>query len=211
MTVREFLENFEEVSLIKQQRATDPRYATSASALRMWTHGALKTCLDFLDRSKEITSEEFTNPAWQEATHNSRDHETVHVVNEMMLKRYAIAQELPIMAWRLPMVDKYEKKFRNDAIFIYDTVKDMTAYLVPNAPCCLTINLRLEKGLSNGTHGCLHSIVLHPDEVQSRAQEICDARPGSVVLLDYPPFCVAVGIVASALSASECNIMMHRK
>ena len=32
------------------------------------------------------------------------------------------------------MVDKYENKFGHNSIFIYDTVKDMTAYFVPQAP-----------------------------------------------------------------------------
>ena len=100
------------------------------------------------------------------------------------------------------MVDKYEKKFGHNSIFIYDTVKDMTAYFVPQAPCCLTSNLRPEKGLSNGTQGRLHSIVLHADEAQSRAQEIRDAGAGTVVMLDFPPFCVTIAIDASALSTS---------
>ena len=98
------------------------------------------------------------------------------------------------------MVDKYEKKFGHNSNFIYDTVKDMTAYFVPQAPCCLTSNLRPEKGLSNGTQGRLHSIVLHADEAQSRAQEIRDARAGTVVMLEFPPFCVTIAIDASALS-----------
>ena len=79
------------------------------------------------------------------------------------------------------MVDKYEKKRGNNADIMYDTMKDMTAYVVRNAPCCLTSNVRPEKGLSNATQGHLQSIVLHPDEVQSRAQEIRDAPPGDVV------------------------------
>ena len=98
------------------------------------------------------------------------------------------------------MVDKYEKKVGHNSNFIYDTVKDMTAYFVQQAPCCLTSNLRPEKGLSNGSQGRLHSIVLHADEAQSRAQEIRDARVGTVGMLEFPPFCVTIAIDASALS-----------
>ena len=94
------------------------------------------------------------------------------------------------------------KKNGNNADFMYDTVKDMTADFVPNAPYCLTSNLRPQKGLSNGTQGGLHSIVLHPDEVQNLAQEIHDARLGHVVMLDHPPFCVTVSVDASVLSAT---------
>ena len=100
------------------------------------------------------------------------------------------------------MVDKYEKKFGHNSIFIYDTVKDMTAYFVPQAPCCLASNLRPEKGLSNGTQGRLHSIVLHAYEAQNRAQELRDAGAGTIVMLEFPPFCVTIAIDASALSTS---------
>ena len=100
------------------------------------------------------------------------------------------------------MVDKYAKKFGHNSNFIYDTVKDMNAYFVPQAPCCLTGNSRPEKGLSNGTQGRLHSIVLHADEAQSRAQESPDARAGTVVMLEFPPFCVTIAIDASALGTS---------
>ena len=98
------------------------------------------------------------------------------------------------------MVDKYEKTFGHNSNLISDTVKDMTAYFVPQAPCCPTSNLRPEKGLSNGTQGRLHSIVLHADKAQSRAQVIRDARAGTVVMLEVPPFCVTIAIDASALS-----------
>ena len=197
---RELFQKFDEVSLVKQHRATDPQYAASVSAFREWTTSALQTRMEFLDTIVEITPDEFKDPTWQETTIVSTHQKTVHAVNEVMLQRFAIARGLPIVAWRLPMVDKYEKKFGHNSNFIYDTVKDMTAYFVPQAPCCLRSNLRPEKGLSNSTQGRLHSIVLHADEAQSRAQEIRDVRPGTVVMLEFPPFCVTIAIDASALS-----------
>ena len=198
----ELFQKFDQVSLVKKHRATDPQYATAVSAFREWTASALQTRMEFMDTIVEITPEEFQDPTWHETTIVSTDQKTVHAVNEFMLQRFAIARGLPIVAWRLPMVDKYEKKFGHNSNFIYDTVKDMTAYFVPQAPCCLTSNLRPEKGLSNGTQGRLHSIVLHADEAQSRAQEIRDAGAGTLVMLDFPPFCVTIAIDASALSTS---------
>ena len=186
---RESFQKFDEVSLVKQHRATDPQYAISVSAFREWTPTASQTRMELLDTIVEITPEESKDPTWQETTIVSTDQKTVQVVNEVMLRRVAIAQGLPIVAWRLPMVDKYEKKFGHNSNFIYDTVKDMTAHFVPQAPCCLTSNLRPEKGLSNGTQGRLHSIVLNADEAQSRGQEIRDAAAGTIVMLEFPPFC----------------------
>ena len=59
----------------------------------------------------EITLEDFKDPTWQETTIVSTDQKTVHAVNKVMVQRFAIARGFPIVAWRLPMVDKYEKKF----------------------------------------------------------------------------------------------------
>ena len=185
---RELFQKFDEVSLLKQHRATDTQYATAVSAFREWTASALQKRMEFVDTIVPITLEEFMDPTWQETTIVSTDQKTVHAVNEVMLQRFTIARGLPIVAWRLPMADKYEKKFGHNSNFIYDTVKDMTLYFVPQARCCLTSNLSPEKGLSNGTQGRLHSIVLHDDEAQSRAQEIRDAGAGTVVMLDFPPF-----------------------
>ena len=181
-------------------RETPIRSSSSSSSSSPSMHGPPTAWVPC--HISSVPGSRFQDHTWQETTIVSTDQKTVHTVNGVMLQRFAIARGLPIVAWRLPMVDKYEKKFGHNSIFIYDTVKDMTAYFVPQAPCCLTSNLRPEKGLSNGTQGRLHSIVLHADEAQSRAQEIRDAGAGTVVMLDFPPFCVTIAIDASALSTS---------
>ena len=84
-----------------------------------------------MDTIVKITPEEFKNPTWQETTIVSTDQKTVHAVNEVMLQKVAIVRGLPIVAWRLPMVDKYEKKFGHSSNLMYHTVKDMSAYFVP--------------------------------------------------------------------------------
>ena len=40
---REYFQTFDEVSLVKQHRATDPQYAASVPAFREWTNSALQT------------------------------------------------------------------------------------------------------------------------------------------------------------------------
>ena len=55
---RELFQKFDEVSLVKQHRATDPQYAASVSAFREWTNSALQTRMEFLDTIVEITPEE---------------------------------------------------------------------------------------------------------------------------------------------------------
>ena len=91
---------------------------------------ALKTRMDSSDTVSEISEEEISYPSRQQATIVGTDQKTIHAVNEVMLKPFAIDQELPIVAWRLPMVDKYAKKFGNNVDFMYDIVKDMTSCFV---------------------------------------------------------------------------------
>ena len=164
---RELFQKCDEVSLMKQHRATHPQYATLVSNFREWTTSALQTHMELVDTIVEITQKEFKDPTWQETTIVSADQKIVHAVNEVVLQRFAIAQGLPIVAWRLPMVDKYETKFGHNSNAMYDTLKDMTAYCVPKTICCVTSNLTPKKALSNGTQGPLHSIFLHADETKT--------------------------------------------
>ena len=69
----ELFQKIDEVSLVKQHRATDPQYAASVSAFRKWTTSALQTRMDFLDSIVEIAPEEFKDPTWQETTIVSTD------------------------------------------------------------------------------------------------------------------------------------------
>ena len=88
---RELFQTFDEVSLVKQHRATDPQYAALVSALREWTTSALQRRMEFLDTIVEITQEEFKDPTWQETTIVSTDQKTGHAVNEAIFQRFAIA------------------------------------------------------------------------------------------------------------------------
>ena len=105
---REWFQKFDEVSLVKQHRATCPQDATSVSAFLAWTASAVQTRMEFVDTIVGIIPEEFQDPTWQKTTIVSTDQKTVHAVNEVMFQQFAIARGLPIVARRLPMVDKYE-------------------------------------------------------------------------------------------------------
>ena len=58
----------------------------------------------------------------------------------------------------------------------------------------MTANLRPERGLSNGTQGMLHSIVLSKDEPEDAYQNFLDAAPGELVQLKCPPCAVYIAV-----------------
>ena len=127
-----------------------------------------------------------------------------------MLERFAIETGNPIIAWRLPMTPKYEKQYANRMDVLYSIVRDMIAYFVSGAPCSLTENVRPEKGLSNGTSGRVHSLVLDPEEPALTLDSISNAALGQVVFLKNPPFVVNVEIPKESTTATGINDDLHR-
>ena len=168
---------FREVCLTKQHRATDPEHARAVTAFRLWTPKSMDVRKKFFSRLKQVTQRDFADKdeGWEEATIVSTDQKTAHAVNQVMVQQYAKRTGVPVVAWRLPMADTYERRLGEHSEFLYGTVKDMTGFFAQGAPCSLTANLRSEKGLSNSTQAKLHSPLLSPNKPSPRVDEIHDA------------------------------------
>ena len=107
----------------------------------------------FFSRLKEVTQRDFADKGegWEEATIVSTGQKMVHAVNQVMVQQCAKRTGVLVVAWRLPMADKYERRFGEESEFFNGIVTDMTVFFAQGAPCSLTANLRPEKGLSDGT------------------------------------------------------------
>ena len=81
----------------------------------------------------------------------------MHVANQVMVQQYAKRTGVLVVAWCLPMAEKYESCFGGQSEFLYGTFKDMTVFFAQGSPCSLTANLRPKRGLSNGTQRSLPS------------------------------------------------------
>ena len=127
----------------------------------------------------------------------STDQKMVHAANQVMVQQYAKRTGVPVVAWRLPMADKYGRLFGDRSEFFYGSVKDMTVFFAQGAPCSLKANLRPEKGRSNGTQAKLRSLLLSRNEPSYRADEIRDAARAQVIYLEHPPFCVTAFLTQS--------------
>ena len=93
------------------------------------------------------------------------DRKTVHLINDAMVRRFALNAGVPVVRWKLPLQSALASRLGEQVTAVmYDRVKDLWGYLVPHCPITLTENLRPERGLSNGTEGFLDSLVLSPDE-----------------------------------------------
>ena len=110
---RELFGLFLEVCLTKQHRATDPEHARVVTAFCQWTPKSMDVRKKFFSRLKEVTQRDFADKdeGWEEAAFVSTDQKTVHAVNQVMVQQYAKRTGVPMVAWRLPMADKYEGHF----------------------------------------------------------------------------------------------------
>ena len=97
------------------------------------------------------------------------------------------------MGWHLPLKCGSKLKGPQQAR-LYDRVADLTAYFAAGAPATLTTNIRPERGLANGTLCQMQSVYLDIKEPQTTYAALRTAKPGEVVMLVYPPYCVNVSI-----------------
>ena len=71
---------------------------------------------------------------------------TVHVVHQVIVHEYPKRTGVPVVAWYLPMAQKYKRHFREQTEFLYGTVKDMTVFFAQGAACSLTSKSASRKG-----------------------------------------------------------------
>ena len=121
----------------------------------------------------------------------------MHAINDTRVVQFAKQHGLPVITWRLPLQAKFAARLSGaEEDKLYETVRDLNAYFVVGCPITITANLRPERGLSNGTEGKLHSIVLSMEEPPLTRDAFMHARPGEIVRLQFPPYAVLVSIAS---------------
>ena len=110
---------FHEVHLAKQHHATHPKHAQAVTTLRQWTKDSMGIRKKFCAGLKEITPRDSANKDedWVGATTVSTDQKTVHAINQVMVHQYTKRTGVPVVAWRLPMAEKYERRFGEQSEF----------------------------------------------------------------------------------------------
>jgi hypothetical protein len=204
---KDLFKKFDEITLTGQHRVQgDPHHAEVVRAYRDFSEAGLRIRNEFCDRLEEITAEELAGPEWMDCVIVSTDQRTVHAINELRVRHYAKMHGLPVIAWRLPLSDGTKLRFTmGQAEFLYSKVRDMTTFFVSGVPCCLTQNIRTERGLSNGTPATLKSITLSANEPQATYDRIASAAPGEVVHLEHPPYSVNVVVESDLLGVEPLD------
>ena len=135
------------------------------------------------------------DPTWKTALLVTTDRRSVHAINDTRVVQFAKQQGLPVITWRLPLQAKFAARLTSaEEDKLYETVRDLNAYFVVGCPITITANLRPERGLSNGTEGKLHSIVLSMDEPPLTRDAFLHAQAGEIVRLQFSPYAVLVSI-----------------
>lgn len=79
-------------------------------AFRSFTALGLADRMECFAHMDYLTAADYADAAWECATIVSTDRRTVHSVNEHMVCWFARRHGLPVLAWRLPLLPKYEGK-----------------------------------------------------------------------------------------------------
>jgi hypothetical protein len=168
------------VELTTQHRATDALHMRGIASFREWTLDGLRAREDFLSSLQFLRREDLErDPLWATALIVSTDRKCVHLVNDFMVRRYAVAHHKPLIRWRLPLPSEFASRLPPDTEEkLYASVRDLWAYAVEGSPITLTHNIRPERGLSNGTEGTLHSLVLNEMEPLQTAHAIAMPHQG---------------------------------
>ena len=184
------------VNLVTQHRARDHEHMLGIAAFRDWTLEGLLEREKFLHNLQHLSPIDVqTDPAWHTALIVSTDRKTVHQVNEAKLRMYAISLNKPIFRWKLPFNVDFTARLTPDLEQrLYTTVKDLWAYAVEGAPITLTYNIRPERGLSNGTQGNIHSLVLSAQDAVDTTHNVFRGSAGDYITLTAPPTCVNITV-----------------
>jgi hypothetical protein len=107
----------------------------------------------------------------------------------------AIPKRVPVLAWRLPLVDQH--KYSPEVLKLIHEVAagELTMYFLPGAPGMImqnTINVRW--GVANGTPCVMYSITLDPED-QARVDALVEGglvQPGDILMLKHNPISINV-------------------
>ena len=128
---------------------------------------------------------------WRFAPVGVLAHIEADAVNHSQLEAFAKAFGLPLIKWRLPMVDEIEDADKRDRLYAEEP--GLWGYYVEGAPINITENIASVRKLVNGSAALLDSLEFQgsvPDEVINayRRGGFCEIE------LDAPPFAVNVRV-----------------
>ena len=118
------------------------------------------------------------------------------VINVAQAEAFACTFGLPLIRWRLDMVDEIDNKLLRDDV--YEDEDHLWGYFVEGAPINLTENMSSTRGLVNGSAGILDSLSfvggVIPPELQAAEANAASRRGVDVVRVDLAEAPLSVNV-----------------
>ena len=143
------------IKFLKEMRCTDTMQPVSDA---------------FLQHLRKVTMEDIvTDISWRFAPIGVLSHVERDTINHAQLKAFASQFKLPVIRWKLPLVDgeALNAEVLNQ---LYENEPNLWGYFVEGAPVHITANINSVRKLVNGTPGLLHSLILNSEAHEDRAK-----------------------------------------
>ena len=165
------------IKFLKEMRCTDTMQPVSDA---------------FLQHLRKVTMEDIvTDISWRFAPIGVLSHVERDTINHAQLKAFASQFKLPVIRWKLPLVDgeALNAEVLNQ---LYENEPNLWGYFVEGAPVHITANINSVRKLVNGTPGLLHSLILEPEAHEDQAKLAEGYRTNTMVTLAKPPRAVNI-------------------
>ena len=153
--------------------------------------------VDFVRGLRKVSTKDLNDDEeWRFAPVGVLQREERDVINVAQAEAFACTFGLPLIRWRLDMVDEIDNKLLRDDV--YDDEDHLWGYFVEGAPVNLTENMSSTRGLVNGSAGILDSLSfvggVIPPELQAAEANAASRRGVDVVRVDLAEAPLSVNV-----------------
>ena len=144
------------------------------------------------------------DPSWRNAPIITATNAVKHALTHERAPDVAKQLGVPLFRWRMDFANKQLASTIPAEMLqrLHEHNPAMSAYFIAGAPGFLTHNIRVERGVSNGTGITLHSLSFSAAQFPTADEhtlfmadlhaKIAAAQPGQIIDLAYPPYSVNV-------------------
>ena len=208
------------VQLWRNMRARDDQPFVKVQEQMRDTHAEMAVPADFIRKLRMVSKADLAaDPEWMFAPVGVLQHVERDVINVAQAKVFARTFGLPLIRWRLEMVDEIENKsLLSD---LYEDEDNLWGYFVEGAPVNLTENMASTRGLVNGSAGILDSLSFErgaiPRELQAAHALAASKRGVDVVVVDLTEAPLSVNVrvggtrspPGKALGSAPGSVLWH--
>ena len=206
-----FFSKFQLFRLDKQYRSCVAIHTENLASLRTLNPAVYPFTRQLLAQYKLLQATDvIADPEWLLAPVVVLSNHERHAINVEALKIFAKSAGFPIISWRNALHGSCASQLTAaESNGLYSSHPALSGFFVPGCPAYGRVNHNTSLGLYNGSKMSLHSLTLDKNEDRiALNNKIHSARPGDVIVLQYPPYSVQVEISSQSDSFSTADSLV---